>query len=52
VEKAVPLPKRPKAFTCRLKKTLEKPFEFKLELEVDMKERVDPVSADNALNGE
>lgn len=48
----MPIPKRPKAFSCRLKKTIEKPFEFKIELEVDMKEWVDPVAVDNALDGD
>lgn len=39
--KAVPLPKRPKAFTCWLKKTIEKPIEFDLKVTVDMKEWYD-----------
>lgn len=47
VEKAVPLPKRPKAFKCWLEKTLEKPFEFKIKLEIDMKDRVDPSAISN-----
>ncbi len=40
-EKAVPLPKRPKAFKCWLKKTIEKPFEFNLKISIDMKEWYD-----------
>ncbi len=41
-EKAVPLPKWPKAIICRWKKTLEKPVSFELKVRLDMKEWYDP----------
>jgi hypothetical protein len=40
-DKAVPLPKWPKAFKCWLEKTIEKPFEFNLKISVDLKGRYD-----------
>jgi hypothetical protein len=38
-EKAVPVPRWPRAFSCWLEKTLEKPFDFDIKIEVDMKDR-------------
>jgi hypothetical protein len=38
-EKAVPVPRWPRAFSCWLEKTLEKPFDFDVKIEVDMKDR-------------